>query len=179
MPSNSSQQAPAATPPPQQQQECQTGSICNQDSSVNAPQTVNNNFSPVARSLSDEQRKKFIAALLGKTVKLRFAYLINVQDGPQFASDLCLAAQKAIPTTDYSIIQPMMEGGNSRAWYGVEFCFKGDHPADGQMVTMDFDSPAGIVTQAFLAAGFNRGLAHLDSNMQDGEVLVLVGLPPP
>jgi hypothetical protein len=46
------QQETAAAPSPlstetiPKTQKCETGSICNQDSSVNAPQTVNNNFGP-------------------------------------------------------------------------------------------------------------------------------------
>jgi hypothetical protein len=40
--------------PPSKQQHCETGSLCNQDSQVNAPQTINN-LGPIDRHLTQDQ----------------------------------------------------------------------------------------------------------------------------
>jgi hypothetical protein len=128
------------------------------------------------RVLSADQRNKFIQALTGKKVNITFNYLMSVPDGPQLASDLCLAAQEAIPTTNCSEIRPMVERGPS-TWYGVQLSYKGN-AAPGQMVYIPPDSPAGVVFDALAAAGLRQQSSDQEPNMKDENVMVLVGPQP-
>jgi hypothetical protein len=161
---------------PAKQQECQTGSLCNQDSQVNAPQTINN-YAPPERALTDEQRTQIANALKGRTIKVSFGYLVTAPDAQQYAGQLCAAVKVAIPSTDCVHIEPWSEGGGGGA-HGVEFLFKGDPAPEGTVFNFSPDSPTGMMISAFLAAGIDQGSGSAYPNLPDNEVLILVAKAP-
>jgi hypothetical protein len=158
--------------PSTQTQECQ-GSICNQNSPVDAPQTVNN-FGPVARHLTADQKAAIVSALAGKQVKATFISLSDVPDARQFAYELCDAFKDANLIRECSV-GSMMSGSPI---VGIRITFKGNVVKQGDKIFFPWDSPVGIVDKALLAAGLDQITVSPEPTFEDGAVDVVVGAPP-
>ena len=166
------------------QQHCEAGSLCNQDSEINAPQTVQNNFGPKARHLTDDQKTALLANLQGKVIVMHFGYLSDVPDAHDYAVELCNAVRAAISSTtcegDTDIWAMANESGASDV--GIQVSYKGDPIPAGRgqtKVAHSFDSPIGAVIKAFAAAGIDNLTGHPTPTLREDEITVVVGAVQP
>ena len=101
-----------------EQQHCETGSLCNQDSQINAPQTVNN-FAPPKRKLAGKEHHDFVAALrLSCPFKVAVRPLTGSAETTEYAESIRQALVDA-GCTPHDPVR-MIDVANS---YGVSIVF--------------------------------------------------------